>query len=130
MADIALSQIQNNIIKATVTRKGTVLFDVEVKINKNPPGLDPKDMFNNLPFYNLKLIPDVADNSKFAIRQLTETYIKIGNVHKSYSGSPKFIKSNLSKYDISHKILKDAQKDLGGIYVEYDFILPNGRVLE
>ena len=38
--------------------------------------------------------------------------------------------SQLSAYDISHHVLKDAIKDMGRFYAEYDFILSNGRVLE
>ncbi len=130
MAKIELSQIQDNKIKGKVTRKGTILFDVDVEIKDTPPGIDPKAMFGALPFYNLKLIPDVADNSKPALRQITETILKIEDVHKQNVVELNNLKSNNSQYDISHEILKDASKDLGGFYVEYDFILPNGRILE
>jgi len=130
MAKIELSSIQNNKIKGKISRKGTILFDVEVEIKKEAPGMDPKAMFEALPFYNLKLIPDVANNTKPALRQITETVLKLGDIHIQNVAIPKYFNTNHSQYDITDEILKDATKDLGGFYVEYDFILPNGRVLE
>ncbi len=130
MARIELSSIQENKIKGKISRKGTILFDLEVEIKEQAPGMDPKAMFEALPFYNLKLIPDVADNTKPALRQLTETVLKLGDIHKQNVAILKYFNTNHSQYDITDEILKDAIKDLGGFYVEYDFILPNGRVLE
>ena len=56
--------------------------------------------------------------------------MKLGDIHKQNVAILKYFNMNYSKYDITDDILKDATKDLGGFYVEYDFILPNGRVLE
>ena len=130
MGEIYLSSLEDNKVRGTVTRKGITLLDVEVDILNNPPGLDPKDMFANMPFYNLKFIPDVADNSKPALRQLTGVTLKIEDIHKNFAIIPKSIKTNQSQFDIFHEILSDANKEIGGFYVEYDFILPNGQVLE
>ncbi|MHA2392996.1 MAG: acetoacetate decarboxylase family protein [Promethearchaeota archaeon] len=130
LAKIELSKIESNTIRGSVTRRGITILDINAEIMDTEPGLDPKEMFENLPFYNLKLIPDVANNSKPALRQLTETVLKIGKIHKQNGAIANHIKGNSSQYDISSKVLEDANKDLGGFYVEYDFTLPNGRVLE
>jgi len=130
MAEINLSKIKKNKINGTVTRKGKVIFNISAEIMDTEPGLNPKDMFESLPFYNLKLIPDVADNTKPALRQLTETSIKIEKVHTQNGALANHLKSQQSQYDLSHEVLKDAVKDLGGFYAEYDFILPNGKILE
>ncbi|MHA2006823.1 MAG: acetoacetate decarboxylase family protein [Promethearchaeota archaeon] len=130
IGQITLSQIKKSNIKGTVTRKGNMIFDVSANITENEPGLSPRDMFNSLPFYNIKLIPDIANNTKPALRQLTETYIKIKKIYRQNSILPTYLKSQISQYDISHEVLKDSIKDLGGFYAEYDFILPNGRILE
>ncbi len=130
LAEINLSQIKKNKIKGRVIRRGTTLFDINVEILESEPGLSPKEMFEDLPFYNLKLIPDIADNTKPALRQLTETYLKIENVHEQNAALPNYFRSQQSQYDLSHEVLKDAVKDLGGFYAEYDFILPNGKILE
>ena len=130
MAKINLSKIKKNKINGTVTRKGKIIFDISAEIMDTEPGLNPKDMFESLPFYNLKFIPDVADNTKPALRQLTETSIKIEKVHTQNGALANYLKSQQSQYDLSHEVLKDAVRDLGGFYAEYDFILPNGKVLE
>ncbi|MFW9825435.1 MAG: acetoacetate decarboxylase family protein [Candidatus Thorarchaeota archaeon] len=130
LAEIVLSQIKGNNIQGKVTRKGVTILDVSAEIMEEEPGLDPKGMFENLPFYNLKLIPDIANNDKPALRQLTETVLKIGDVHKQNGAISKYIKINPSQYDMSYELVKKANLDLGGFYVEYDFILPNGRILE
>jgi acetoacetate decarboxylase len=130
IAEINLSKIKKNKINGTVLRKGKTIFDVSAEILDTEPGLNPRDLFESLPFYNLKLIPDVADNSKPALRQLTETSIKIEKVYTQNGALVNYLKSQKSHYDISHDVLKDAVKDLGGFYAEYDFILPNGKILE
>ncbi len=129
IAEINLSKIKKNKINGSVTRKGKTLFDISAEIMDNEPGLNPRDMFESLPFYNLKLIPDIADNTKPALRQLTETFLQIEKIYAQNGALTKFIKSHQSQYDISHEILKEAVKDLGGFYAEYDCILPNGKVL-
>jgi len=130
MCDIKLSPIQDNKVRGTLTRKGITFLDVEVELLDNPPGLDPKEMFANMPLYNLKLIPDVADNSKPVLRQITGTNLEMGEFYKNLAININYVKSEYSQYDICHEILKDADKNLGGFYIESDFVLPNGRVLE
>ena len=130
MCKINITPIQDKKIRATLSRKGITFLNVEVELGDNPPGLDPKGLFESMPYYNLKIIPDVEDNSKPAIRQLTETYIKIEELHKSLAAKINYVESIYSDYDICYEILNDADKDLGAIYVESDLILPNGHVLE
>jgi acetoacetate decarboxylase len=130
MCEINLTPIEDNIVRGFLTRKGITFLDVEAEIMNNPPGLDTKGMFESLPVYNLKIIPDVEDNSKPALRQLTETYLKIEAVHKNLAANINYVKSEYSEYDICHEILKDADTSLGAIYFEGDLILPNGHVLE
>ena len=130
MAEINLSKIKKNRINGTVSRKGNMIFEVSAEIMNNEPGLNPRDMFESLPFYNVKLIPDIANNSKPALRQLTETFIKIEEIYTQNGTIPNYLKSQSSKIDISDVILKDAVKDLGGFYAEYDMVLPNGKILE
>ncbi|MHA2281494.1 MAG: acetoacetate decarboxylase family protein [Promethearchaeota archaeon] len=130
LAEIYLSKIKKNKIKGTVVRKGATLFDINVEILESEPGLSPKKMFEDLPFYNLKIIPDIADNTRPALRQLTETYLKIEKVHEQKAAFPNDFRSNYSQNDISHEVIKEAVKDLGGFYAIYDSILPNGKILE
>ncbi|MHA1931199.1 MAG: acetoacetate decarboxylase family protein [Promethearchaeota archaeon] len=130
IAEISLSKTKKNKVNGTVTRRGKTLFDISAEIMDNEPGLNPRDMFESFPFYNLKIIPDIADNTKPVLRQLTETYLKIEKIYTQNGALTKFIKSQQSKFDISDEILKEARKDLGGFYAEYDCILPNGKVLE
>ena len=129
MCDIKLSPIQDNKVRGTLTRKGITFLDVEVDVKNRPPGMDPKDMIANMPLYNLKLIPDVADNSKPVFRQLTETILS-WEVHKKMGATTDYIKTSYSKYDICHEVIEGANKNLGAIYVECNQILPNGRALE
>ena len=130
LAEINLSKPKKNKINGNVIRKGKMVFDISAEIMNNEPGLNPKDMFESLPFYNVKLIPDIANNSKPALRQLTETFIEIKEIHAQNGIIANYLKSQPSKVDISDVILKDAVKDLGGFYAEYNMILPNGKVLE
>jgi len=39
-----------------------------------------------------------------------------------------YLNSKYSQYDICHEILKDANKNIGGFYLEYDLTLPNGKI--
>ncbi|MFW9943176.1 MAG: acetoacetate decarboxylase family protein [Candidatus Thorarchaeota archaeon] len=130
IAEINLSKIKKNKINGTVSRKGKKIFDVSAEILDSEPGLNPRDMFESLPFYNMKIIPDVADNTKPALRQLTETSITIEKVYTQNGALVNYLKSQKSQYDISYEVLEGAVKDLGGFYAEYDFILPNGKILE
>lgn len=134
LCDIKLSPlIENNgkkLIKGSLTRKGITFLELEAEILNNPPGMDPKGMVENMPLYNLKLIPDVADNSKPALRQLTQTDMKWNNLSIKAGAKTNYITSKYSKYDICHEILGDANKFLGGFYVECDQTLPNGKILE
>lgn len=130
MCDIKLSPVQDGKVRGTLTRKGITFLDVEINVLDKPPGMNPKGMMENMPLYNLKFIPDVQDNTKFALRQLTETNLKYESFHEKRGATTSYIKTEYSKYDICHEILKDANKNLGGFYVVCDQILPNGRILE
>jgi len=55
--------------------------------------------------------------------------LQYGEVYKILTAKTNYIKSEYSQYDICNEILKDANKNLGGIYAELDFTLPNGRVV-
>lgn len=130
MSNINLTPVKNNKVKGSVIRKGITLFEVEAEVLNNPPGIDPKEIFQVMPFYNLKIIPDITDNTKPALRQLTETSLVIKDIYKNNAIIPLEIKSDYSQYDIAREILDGSNKQLGGFYVEYDFTLPNGKVLE
>jgi len=129
MCEINLTPIEDNKVRGFLTRKGITFLEVDIEIKNVPPGLDLKGMFESMPYYNLKIIPDVENNSKPAFRQLTETYIKIEKINKSLAAKIIYVKSKYSSYDICHEILKDADKTLGAIYLEGDLILPNGHIL-
>jgi acetoacetate decarboxylase len=130
MCEIVLSPIQDNKLKGSLTRKGIQFLNVEVDLMDKPLAIDPRNTIGALPIYNLKIIPDVADNSKPILRQLTATYLEYGDLLRKSSVKTNYIKSEFSKYDICHEILKDANKNLGGMYLEGDLILPNGQLLE
>ena len=134
LCDIKLSPVQERdgkkIIQGSLTRKGITFLEVEAEVLNNPPGMDPKDMVENMPLFNLKLIPDVANNQKPALRQLTQTDMKWENTSTKTGLKTNYIKSSPSRYDICHEILKDANKILGGFYVVLDQTLPNGKILE
>ena len=129
LCDINLFPIQNNKVRGTLTRKNIKFLDIEIDLMMDKsPAIDPK-ILGSIPLINLKLIPDVADNSKPILRQLTAINLKFGEVYKTLTGKINYIKSEYSQYDICHEILKDV-KNLGGLYVEADMTLPNGRPLE
>lgn len=134
ICDIKLSPLEEKngqkIVNASLTRKGITFLDVEAEVINKPPGMDPKGMIENMPLFNLKLIPDVADNTKFALRQLTQTNLSWDNFLINLGAKTNHITSKVSGYDICHEILKDANKQLGGFYIECDQILPNGILLE
>ncbi|TXT66976.1 MAG: hypothetical protein BAJALOKI1v1_220009 [Promethearchaeota archaeon] len=134
LCDIKLSPIEmseeKKIVHGSLTRKDITFLEIQGQLLDDPPGMDPKGMVENMPLFNLKLIPDIADNSKFALRQLTRTDMKWDNFTKKFGVKTDYIKSKASKYDICHDVLKDAQRDLGGFYVECDQTLPNGVILK
>ena len=130
LAEIKLSKIKKNKISGTATRRGKNVFNMSAQIMNDEPGLNPRDMFERLPFYNVKIIPDISDNTKPALRQLTETYLKIDNIHIQNGALPNFIKSQKSQYDSSHMVLNDTIDIIGGFYAVYDCTLPNGKILE
>ena len=122
IAEIKLSKIKKNKIFGTATRRGKKIFNMSAQIMDSEPGLNPRDMFEKLPFYNMKIIPDISDNTKPALRQLTETYLKIDNIHIQNGALANFIKSQESQYDSSYMVLNNATNDLGGFYAVYDCI--------
>lgn len=130
MCEIKFSNFEYNKIKASLTRKGITFLDIEIELKKNIPAIQAGDTFGQLPFYNIKQFPDVANNSKPVFRQLTETYLKYGEFHKTQGAKINYIKSQYSQYDIYHELLKNIKKYLDAAYIEFDFTLPNGRVLE
>lgn len=129
MCNIKLSEIQNNKVKGSLTRKGKTFLEVEVELTKRAPGMDPSDMIANMPLYNLKIIPDVADNSKPQIRQPTSTTLA-WDVHRQLGANTIYFKTKYSQNDICHEVLKGARTNMGALYIEGDQTLPNGKVLE
>ena len=91
---IVITPIQENKIRGTLTRKGITFIDVEVELMDIPPGLDIQQILETSPVYNLKLIPDVADNSKPALRQLTGIDLKWGPFYKILAAKINHVKSN------------------------------------
>ena len=130
MCEIYLSPIQDNIVRGTLTRKGITFLDIEVELMDQPPGMDPKGMIENMPLYNVKIIPDVANNTTPALRQLTQTNLIWESISIKLGAKTNYIETKPSKFDICHEVLKDANKLLGGFYVQCDQTLPNGKVLE
>lgn len=134
LCDIKLSQIEEangkGLVRGSLTRKGITFLEVEAEVLNNPPGMDPKGMVENMPLFNLKLIPDVANNTKPALRQLTRTDMKWDDLSIKKGAKTNYIKTQFSKHDICHEILKDANTFLGGFYVECHQTLPNGIILE
>ena len=129
MCDIKLSPIQDNKVRGTLTRKGITFLDIEVDLLDRAPGMDPSVMISNMPLYNLKIIPDVLDNTKPQVRQLTETILS-WDVHKKLGATTSYLKTEYSKFDICHEVLEGAKTNMGAFYVECDQTLPNGRSLE
>lgn len=132
MAEIELSEIKNNIISGSLTRKGITLFDTEVELETKVNEFDIdklKEM--RAPVYTLKIIPDVAVNRNPLIRQLTVNYDDFRNFFKTRNIKKiNFINCRYSKYDILYDYLKDAEKNIGGYYLEHCMVLTNGEVVE
>ncbi len=129
MCDIKLSPIQDNKVVGSLTRKGIKFLEIEVDLLNRPPGMSPSDMIANMPLYNVKIIPDVTDNSKPILRQLTETVLS-WDIHKQFGANTNYLKTEYSKFDICHEVLEGANTNLGAFYVECDQTLPNGKALE
>jgi len=130
MCKISLSPIKENKITGSLTRKGIKFIDVEASLTDPPKGMEPKTLLESMPIYNLKLIPDVADNSKHAIRQITETRPIYGEFYDIQGIKVNYLNTEYSQYDICHEILENAKKNIGGFYLVFDLILPNGKILE
>lgn len=131
IADIQLSELKENKVRGSLTRRGTKFLDMEIEVSDEPPKLDPKAMIESLmPLYNLKIIPDITDNSNPVLKQKTATYLKFDNFKTKMSAKVNFVNTEYSKYDICHEIFQHADTDLSAFYVQCDMILPNGVVLE
>jgi acetoacetate decarboxylase len=132
MGKIKLSHVVDNTISGSLSRKGIELFDTEVELDKNVTQVDFNQLNENKsPAYTLKLIPDVADNKKPLIRQLTVNYDNFTKFFRSREIKKiNFFNYAYSKYDILHDILKDAEENIGGSYNEYCMVLTNGEVVQ
>ena len=131
IADINLSALKDKKVQGSLTRRGVKFLDMEIEVSDEPPKLDPKATLESLmPLYNLKIIPDIADNMKPVLRQKTATYLKFNDFTTKMSAKVNFVKTEYSKYDICHEILQHANTDLTAFYVQCDMTLPNGVVLE
>lgn len=128
-AEITLSPLSNS-IRGSVARKGKNIIQVEADVLDKAPGLDPKVMIEGSPLYNLKLIPDVEDNTKPALKHLTATQLSWENVKVTKTLKVKSVKSEYSEYDICSEVLNVADTSIGGFYIECDQILPNGKLLK
>jgi len=129
MCDITLSPIQDNSVRGTLVRKGKTIIDIEVELSEKAPGIDPTYLIKAFPLFNLKIIPDVEDNSKPALKQLTETRLEWPKIYDSRGLDVKKCNSEYSEYDICSELLNGVEFS-GGFYVECDQILPNGKVLQ
>ncbi len=114
MCDIKLSPITKKTVKGSLTRRNITFLEVEVKLFDEPPGMDPKAMIENMPLFNLKMIPDVANNKIPALRQITQTDMKWNNFTKKLGAMTLSIKTQYSEYDICHEFINDSNKNLGG----------------
>ncbi|MHA1232137.1 MAG: acetoacetate decarboxylase family protein [Candidatus Helarchaeota archaeon] len=130
MCDITLSPIENDKIYGKLVRKGKTIIEVEGTFTGKPPGLDPQYIVKSFPLINLKLIPDVNDNSKPALKQITATYIKWENFSLKKGVKLDSIKSEYSEYDICAEIINNSDMNMGGFYIECDQTLPNGKLIK
>jgi acetoacetate decarboxylase len=130
LCNIKLSPIKNNKITGTLVRKGKTILHVEAELTEKAPGVDPSYFLKAFPLINLKLIPDVADNSRPALSQLTETHIAWHNIRVAKGLKVKSITSEYSPYDVCSEVINVSDTSIGGFYVECDQTLPNGRVLK
>jgi len=130
MSEILLSQIKDNKIHGTVSRRNKKIIDIEAELMEKTPGIDPSAMVQGFPLINLKLIPDVENNSKPVLKQLTMTNIEWKNITIKKSLKIKSIKSEYSEYDICSELLNGSQMDIGGFYIQADQVLPNGKIVK
>ncbi|MHA1893604.1 MAG: acetoacetate decarboxylase family protein [Candidatus Helarchaeota archaeon] len=130
MCDINLSPIQNNKIQGTLVRKGKKIIDIEVELGDKPPGVDPSYLISSFPLINLKQFPDVEDNTKPCLKQITATTLEWNNITVKRGLTTKSVSSEYSEYDICSEVLNKADFNLGGFYVECDQVLPNGKLLK
>lgn len=130
MCTIELSDIEENTVRGSLTRMGSTFLEAEIELTDRPPGLKIEDLIGSMPIYNLKLIPNVDGSKNYALRQVTQTILKIDAIHKTLGAKTNYIKSTYSKFDICDELLKNAKTDLGGFYIEADMVLPPGNVLE
>lgn len=130
ICNIELSEVQNNKVRGSLRRMGIKFLEAEIVLTDKPSGMSFKDLIGSMPIYNLKLIPNVDGSGKPALRQVTQTFLGIDDIHENFGAKTNYIKSYFSEYDICDEILRDAKKDLGGSYIVADMILPPGTVLE
>jgi acetoacetate decarboxylase len=130
MCDISLSKVENNIVRGKLVRKGKTIIDIEAELTEKAPGLDPGYIVQSFPLINLKLIPDVKDNNKPVLKQLTATKIKWENFTVKKGLKVKSLSSEFSEYDICSKILEASDINMGGFYIEGDQTLPNGEMIQ
>lgn len=130
LCNIKLSPIKDDKITGTLVRKGKTILQVKAELTDKSPGVDPSYLIKAFPLINLKLIPDVADNSKPALNQLTATQLAWNNIRVTKGLKVKSITSEYSDYDICSEVINVSDTSIGGFYVECDQTLPNGRVLK
>lgn len=130
LCDIKVSDIKDNKVYGSLTRMGVKFLETEIELTDKPPGMSIKGLIENLPIYNVKMFPDVEDPTKMAYRRVTETQLGFGEMYKNFGAKTNYIKTEFSKFDICHELIKDAKKDLGGFYLESDMTLPPGKLLE
>jgi len=128
--DMKLSELKDNKIQGSLTRMGITFLEIEAELGDRPPGIDIQRLIEILPIYNVKIIPDVADPTKPALRQVTKTILGIDAVHKQLGGTTTKFETKYSRFDICDEFIKESKKDLGSIYVEADMVLPPGIVLD
>ncbi|MHA1268354.1 MAG: acetoacetate decarboxylase family protein [Candidatus Helarchaeota archaeon] len=130
MCDIFLSPINNTKVNGKLIRKGKSIIEIEAELTGKAPGLDPAYIVQSFPLINLKLIPDVADNTKPALKQITATNIKWENFVVKKGLKVLSVKSEYSEFDICADILNKSDTSIGGFYIECDQTLPNGRIIK
>ncbi|GAB4313127.1 MAG: hypothetical protein Kow0069_14130 [Promethearchaeota archaeon] len=131
MCHIEVSAVddQTRAVTAKLTRKGVTFLDVEAELVDRPPGMDPAELVGGSPLFNIKLIPDVADPEKPALRQLTRTQLTWENFSRKSGAKAVRVTTRPSDHDVCHEALEGAQTDLGGFFVVCDQLLPAGSVV-
>jgi len=129
MCDIKLSQVEDNKIRGTLVRKGKTILDIDAEVTDKAPGADPSYLISAFPLMNLKMFPDVEDNTRPAFKQLTATQMKWENVTVSRGLVVNSIISEYSEFDNCADVINISDTSIGGFYVECDQILPNGKVI-